>query len=614
MADGGDHEQKRRELMGHPAGLFVLFMVELWERFSFYGMRALLTLYMTKQLLFSDEISYGIYAAYGALVYATPVIGGFLADRLLGYKKAITAGAILMAVGHFTMTFDAEVLSTVLAPFGATALEGNVLKIPGLVEFDATLFLYTALALLILGNGFFKPNISSLVGKLYDDDDVDESKRDGGFTIFYMGINIGAFLAGIVCGTVGETYGWHYGFGLAGFGMLAGLIIFWNFGYLVGDKGEAPDPDRLDAPFPFGVARERMLKWGAMLAAGGVVVYLVQASVLTVVGPWIGTLLDALSGLFGSGVSGGAVTAYLTGLTGLLALLAIQTGLFGILFTYLTNFQAVIVGTLIAVPNVAYMITRHEVMGGLLLLVGIGVFGWLISFAIHSDPVDRDRLIVVMVLIFFSMTFWAFFEQAGSSMNLFTDRNVDRLVWGWEVPTTWFQSANPLFIMLLAPVFAWLWQFLKAREWEPRTPTKFGLGLLQLSMGFGALVVGAQFAGPDGKVAMVFLLLAYMLHTTGELCLSPVGLSMVTKLSPKKAVGAVMGAWFLSTSFAHYIAGLFAQFASAPEGSKMGQLPVDQRLAIYTDLFGTIAIIALCVGLLCFALVPWLNKKMHGVH
>ena len=593
--------------MGHPKGLFVLFFVELWERFSFYGMRALLVFYMTKQLVFTDSMSYGIYGAYGSLVYATPVIGGLLADRLLGYRRAIFLGAVLMALGHFAMTFDYETLSMV---FGSMAMpvegEANVLEIAAAGTtwtLHTTIFFYGALALLIVGNGFFKPNISSLVGELYDDDDVEESKRDGGFTIFYMGINIGALLAPLTCGYIGENYGWHYGFGLAGIGMVAGLVIFIVFKDVLGEHGYSPYPEKLDADFPPEIDPPQLLQWAGLALGAGLVALLA--------GPVIGEGAEAM---VGSMTDADGTATYLAEMFELLGYLGIELAVVAAICTLLSNKHATYLGTFVAIPNIAYLVTRHDVMGGLLLLLGIGVLGSLFWHAIQSEKVVRERLFVVLVLIFFSMTFWAFFEQAGSSINLFTDRNVDRTVFGWTIPASVFQGVNPAFIIMLGPLFSWLWEALSSKDLEPSTPVKFGLGIIQLGLGFVILFLGAQFAGPEGMVAIGFLLLGYMLHTTGELCLSPVGLSMVTKLSPKETVGVVMGAWFLSSSFAHYIAAIFASFASAPEGDSMKEMAATETLPIYAELFSTIGIIAGVVGLFCLLLSPILNKWMHGVN
>lgn len=435
--------------MKQPKALYMLFFAEMWERFSFYGMRALLILYMTQKMLMDDDAAVGVYAAYGALVYATPFIGGMIADNFLGYRKSVLFGGILMTVGHFIMAFDT----------------------------DATF--YGALALLILGNGFFKPNISSMVGGLYGKDDP---RRDGGFTIFYMGINLGAFLAPLVCGIIGEGFGWHYGFGLAGVGMLLGLIVFWRGQDALGDKnGLVPD-----------VAKLKKKVYGLIS------------------------------------------TEYL-------------------IYTL----------TMLMVPLFALLVMKSHVAEILNLLVAIGAVGSILFLSFKSyDGVERQRLWVILVLIVFSTLFWAFFEQAGSSINLYTARNVDRSMFGIEVPASVFQSVNPLFIILLAPMFASLWLRLKRVNKEPSTPLKFALGILQLGIGFFFLVLGATQGGDSGKSSVIFLILGYLFHTTGELCLSPVGLSMVTKLSPKKIVGMCMGVWLISSSLAHIVGGLIAKQTS----------------------------------------------------
>lgn len=437
-----------------PPQLYMLFFAEMWERFSFYGMRALLILYMTKVFLFSDEAAYGVYAAYGALVYATPFIGGLLADKLLGYRKAVTLGAVLMALGHFAMA-------------GPDIFHDNI--------FLRDVFFYSALAFLIVGNGFFKPNISSIVGGLYDEGDP---RRDSGFTIFYMGVNLGAFLAPLLCGTIGEMVGWAYGFGLAGVGMLAGLLVFWRGQNSLEDNGTPPNTELLKKRY-LGLSLENLV--------------------------------------------------------------------------YLLSF--------LVVPLFALLVYKNDITEWALYIFGPFVLGYLLYIALSSEKVERERMYVILVLIVFSTMFWAFFEQAGSSITLFTDRNVDRM----GAPTSIFQSVNPLFILLFAPLFSALWTNLAGRNKDLSIPTKFALGIFQLGLGFGVFVIGAMLAGDDGMVGLLFLLLGYLLHTTGELCLSPVGLSMVTKLSPKRVVAMVMGAWFLSSAFAHNVGGAIASLTSTTQ-------------------------------------------------
>ena len=472
----------------------------MWERFSYYGMRALLVFYMTRHFLFGDESAYAVYGSYTALVYATPVLGGMLADRFLGYRKAVIAGGILMALGHFAMA------------------------VAHLQVF------YLALALLICGNGFFKPNISTIVGRLYQPGDP---RRDGGFTIFYMGINVGAGAAPLVCGYLGETYGWHWGFGLAGVGMILGLVVFWWGQRLLGGIADPPDPERLRARVAPGLSRELSIYLGAAV-----------------------------------------------------------------------------------VVLVCWRLVQHShAVGSILTLTGVAVVGTLAyTMLTRCEPEERDRLLVISVLILVSVVFWAFFEQAGSSINLFTDRNVNRTVLGWTVPASLFQSVNPAYIILLAPLFAALWVRLARSGKEPSTPTKFALGVIQLGLGFGALYLGARSADQNGMVALGWLFLGYLLHTTGELCLSPVGLSMVTKLSPARIVGWMMGCWFLSSAFAQYIGGLIAMLAGVHgEGPSAGRLPPPaETVMLYGSVFGKLALVAFVVGAGLLLFVPALKRRMHS--
>lgn len=532
----------------HPKSLFILFFAEMWERFSFYGMRALLVLYMVKVLFVdmteagADERAYGIYGAYGALVYGTPVLGGLIADRFFGFRKAIIFGGLLMSLGHITLS-----LGDMLDIFNVAS-----------VDFTTLFFFFPGLALLIVGNGYFKPNISSLLGTLYKEGDP---KRDSGFTLFYMGINVGAFLAPLTCGTLGQLYGWHIGFGLAGIGMIIGLITFWRNRSRLGDKGLPPNPEKLKKPLFSGLNREKLI----------------------------------------------------------------------ILFSVL------------AIPAFAFLVNVNELMGWILGVLGSVILGVLLIEAfVRNDKVAGQRIMVIIILAFFHTLFWAFFEQAGSSINLFTDRNVNRVILGNEMPASTFQGINPAYIILLAPLFSVLWTFLSKLKKEPYTPVKFSLGLIQLGLGFGIFVLGAKFfVTEQGLVPLVFLALGYLLHTTGELCLSPVGLSMVTKLSPARIVGFVMGAWFFSISFAHFIAGGIAKLTSSPvnadrtqvsaslgekakefgllSAEKIQQLPKEvlekyDSLAGYASVFWDLALIGVGCGLLLLILVPFLRKWMHGIH
>ncbi|MCB1692499.1 MAG: peptide MFS transporter [Pseudomonadales bacterium] len=500
------------EFLGHPKGLFVLFFTEMWERFSYYGMRALLVLYLTKHYLYGDRDAGLILGSYGSLVYAMPVIGGLIADRYLGYRKAITFGAILLVCGHFGMAFEGP---------PATLENGMIVRDPVYQQ-----VFYLSLAFIIIGVGFLKANISTIVGQLYDRDDP---RRDGAFTIFYMGINIGAFVATLACGYIGETYDWRYGFGLAGIGMLAGLLVFQvNRRHLLG-YGEPPEAARLDEKILPLLTRERLI-------------YLVGA--LSVFGIWT-------------------------------------------------------------------VIQRTTELGVILGFAGGAVVLWTLWFSVfRCDPVERDRMIVMLVLTATSVLFWALFEQAGSSLTLFTDRNVDM---GGFIKASMFQSLNPFFIMTLAPIFAWLWVRLSRSGYEPTTPTKFGLALMQVGLGFAVLVYGASLAGEDGKVNMIWLALMYLLHTTGELCISPVGLSMVTKLAVARVAAMMMGVWFLSSSFAAYAGGLIAGTMAIDESGGDALEPL-AALAVYTEVFDKLAMVSIGLGVVVLLLARFLSRRMHGVH
>jgi proton-dependent oligopeptide transporter, POT family len=486
----------------HPKALFTLFFAELWERFSFYGMRALLILYMTKVLFESmgqaeaDTRAYGIYGAYGALVYGMPVIGGMLADKILGFRKAILFGGIMMAIGHFVLAIENPIL------------------------------FYTALAFIIVGNGFFKPNISSFLGKFYE---ANDPRKDGAFTIFYMGVNLGAFLAPLTCGYLGEVYGWHYGFGLAGIGMLIGLIVFWKNIKNFNNEGLPP-------------------------------VEILNKKIAGINPTWL--------------VLGAAV---------------------------------------LLVPLSALLLNLNDYLLYVLIALGVVIIGYLIihSLVLAKDKKEGQRLLVVVVLFFFHMLFWALFEQAGGSLTLFADRNVDRFVLGSEIPTSIFQSINPLFIILLAPAFSWMWLKLNKSGKEPSTPMKFVLGLFQLGLGFAIIVMGAKLFAVDSMVPLIFLILMYLFHTMGELSLSPIGLSMVTKLSPVKIVGFVMGAWFLSISFAHELAAGLGKLTASPEDNAPASVTLDLFSGVYLT-WGVYVVMG--AAALLVILVPTLKRWMHGIH
>lgn len=488
---------KNEEFAGHPKGLFVLFFAEMWERFSYYGMRALLIFYLTQHWLYNDEKASVIYGAYTALVYIAPVLGGYLADRYLGQRKAVLFGAVLLTIGHFLMAFEGE---------AGTGFQNN----PMIDVF------WAALAFIIVGSGFLKANISVIVGQLYPRTDI---RRDGAYTIFYMGINVGAAVGTIIAGYLGQTYGWAYGFGAAGIGMLLGLIVFIVFKPLLLGKGESTVPEKLEAPF-MGMKFEWFL-YVIGFAAVGVTWWLVQNQAI------VGTIL----------------------------------GVFGLAL-------------------VAYVVWEAIKIGG------------------H----DRDRIFAAMFLIIGSVLFWALFEQAGSSLNLFTDRYVDRQ----GVSASIFQSINPIYIIMLAPLFAGLWTSLAKKGLEPSTPAKFGLALIQLGAGFLVLVLGANSVGMENMTPVIFIFLIYLLHTTGELCLSPVGLSAMNRLAPAHMASLIMGTWFFASATGNFVAGLIAAATGSEAASGEGAAK-ETVLAVYSQ----IGWITVGVGVAVIVISPLIKKLMH---
>jgi len=870
----------RHTIFGHPTGLFTLFFAEMWERFSYYGMRALLLFYMIKGFLgYGDDDAYAVYGAYTALVYMMPFFGGILADRLLGARRAVILGGLLMAAGHLMMTVE------------------------------NSLGFFTALALLICGNGFFKPNISTIVGSLYPKGSL---KRDGGFTIFYMGINLGAAMSPLLCGYIGETYGWHYGFGLATIGMLTGVAVFvapsvisqtamfllaiaatlnifvvphlfpdrpalmmwlnfdllallvvagcysflelgWGrlveswlskviawvvlasgavvaagcmfyfhpenpfsaavnilvgvslliaaavacvaiyFGGLPKEAGAAPDPQRLRrrvlglVPLEWTVylatavviavfvllvsgfalltddgrpvslvpksfvedleADELMYDYfarlekplaskdqnsikrlaktyqelqeknevrGRQLAALSQVVQLAQQGRWEEAqakaaqsrpepkedgkkqdpAEWMNARLDEVERVLAAKDKAAIDqlgetlqrlrkenerrAQQLAALTGVAQLA--QEGHWEDAQTDAE--QARVLFPRGRMKNILAVVLKEtsRPAGLVLILAGLGAFVYLGIETIRLDHVPRQRMYVVLILTFFSMLFWAFFEQAGSSVNNFTDRNVDRVFeqqsvsadqvgktiqiqptqeqlgyhngerlftidqlarlrdqnkddpdfsisWNVvednvgmglagrrkEIPASTFQSINPIYILIFGLVFTALWAVLSRLGWEPSTPVKFALGLAQLGLGFGAFWYGAQTANARGMVGLEWLFVGYLFQTTGELCLSPVGLAMITRLSPARLVSTVMGAWFLATAFSQFLAAIIAQFTGVSEGNgSEAAIPIPKETVhIYGDVFGTIAISALVSGLICLALAPLLTRWMH---
>lgn len=502
--------QEKNDFLGHPPGLLVCFATEMWERFSFYGMKFLLLLYLTKYHLFSDAQGLSVLGSYAALVYATPVVGGLVADRYLGMRKAVICGAILLVCGHLGMAWEGH--AAYRQDNGQIVRDDSALQV-----------FYLSLGLIVVGVGFLKPNISTIVGKLYGPED---HRRDAGFTIFYMGINIGAFLATILCGYLGETYGWKYGFGAAGLGMCAGLITFLRGqSHLLG-LAEPPDTKVLNKRLTGGLRLETSIYLWALL--GVLVVWqLVQLHVAVGIG------LNILS-------------------------------------------------------------------AGVLLALA-----WFIAY--RCDPAERGRMTVLVILIVSSVVFWSLFEQSAASMTLFADRIVDRHFLGVNWTASQFGSLNAFFIFVCAPGFAWLWSYLGSRSREPSLPVKFALGTLLAGLGFGALVIGTHLPNGAGQVAAIWLVLAYLMHTMGELCLSPVGLSAVTKLAVPRVVGVMMGTWFLASAYSEIVAVQLAKLAAIPAQKGAGN-DFTSAFTAYADLFSFLLYVGCGFGLLLLLIAPLLNR------
>lgn len=495
---GGAAALSGAQWFGHPRGLSTLFFTEMWERFSYYGMRALLVLFMTAAAVgenpglgFEDGRATAIYGLYTFFVYVLALPGGWIADNLWGQRKAVFVGGCIIAAGHFSMA------------------------VPSTTTFFLGLFL------IVLGTGLLKPNVSTMVGDLYPEGGA---RRDAGFSIFYMGINLGAFLGPILCGLLGENYNWHWGFSLAGIGMVLGLVQYRLGGGYLGDAGRLQS----DAAPETRARRERIF-YG------------------------VGAAFVALVLLVGFLVGNGTFPISIEQIAGSLGVVAV--------------------------------------------LVTLAFFAYIIFFGGHTT-VEKKRLGVIFWLFILAALFWSGFEQAGSSLNLFADRLTDRVVAGWEAPASWLQSVNSIFIIMLAPIFGLLWTTLANRNANPSIPLKFSLGLLGLAAGFFVLAWGAANASAENPVSPAWLIVTYFLHTVGELFLSPVGLSSMTKLAPRNRVGQMMGVWFVASALGNLFAGLIA-----------GQLETLQP----ASLFSTVAIITGAGGVLAMAAAPFVKRFTGGV-
>ncbi|WP_452600120.1 peptide MFS transporter [Pontimicrobium sp. MEBiC01747] len=510
---------KTNQAFGHPKGLFYLFFAELWERFSFYGMRALLVLYMTKQLLFTDDMAFGVYAAYMSLVYVTPMIGGILADKILGFRKAILLGGFLMALGHFFLTFEHPI------------------------------FFYGSLALVIVGNGFFKPNISSFVGDLYKQGDA---RRDAGFTIFYLGINIGAAVAPLACAWFAETYGWHYGFVLAGIGMVAGLVVFRQGlkNNVFENKGLVPNINNYNIK-TLGLNKGQLI----------------------------------------------TVIAFLT------------------------------------VPLFALVIRFNEFEHYIVWIISLFLICYIAYIYSTVSRVEKKRLLVIVYFTALYTLFAAIFEQAGSSLTLFADRNVNLV--GMDAAGT--NSINAGFIILFAIPFSMLWTYLSRINKNPNSAIKFGLGLLFLGIGFLIFALSAHSVDEFAKTSMTYLVIGYLVYTIGELFLSPIGLSKMTELSPLKYVAFIMGVWFSANFYGHFFAGKIAKLTTVSNGETnpftegifgdivtffTGITPETalqngenfQQLYSYLSVYACFGVISAIVGIFAIVISPIIKKMMSGIN
>ena len=499
-------KMETKGFFGHPSGLFTLFATEMWERFSYYGIRPLLTLFMAAALLsggfgFERDQATAIVGIYGASVYLFSLPGGWIADRWLGLRKAILYGAVLISLGHISIGVSA---------FAA-----------GKVAF------FVGLILIVLGTGLLKPNISAIVGDLYPEGG---SRRDAGFSIFYMGINIGAFLGFIVAGYLGEEVGWHWGFGAAGVGMLLGLATFMLLGNsTLGDIGKEPTLDEDPE------VQRKKVNLVKIVTFGGLAVI--------------------------------ALVVFLTGM----GFITIDAQVIGTYMTY--------------------------------LLIGIAIvfFAYLFIFGGLSGD-EMKRVGVIALLFVAAAIFWSAFEQAPTSLNLFAKDFTERKIGGWEIPATWFQSFNAMFIIILAPVFAALWEKLGSKDKDPSSPFKFSFGLLFAGVGFLIMIFAANIVvdGNGVKVAAWWLIFSYLFQTIGELCLSPVGLSSMTKLSPRRFVGQMMGIWFLAASLGNLIAGLV--------GGNVDPNKLDQMPKLFTTTTITLIAAAIVLAVLAIPISKMMKK------
>lgn len=488
---------------GHPKGLYFLFFTEMWERFSYYGMRAIFILFMTKVLLMKDAAASEIYGSYTGLVYLTPLLGGYLCDKFLGNRRSIVIGGLLMALGQFCMFFSASV--------GAN---GGVS------------IMWLGLTAIIIGNGFFKPNISTMVGQLYP---ANDRRIDSAFTIFYMGINLGAFFSPLVCGSMD----FKWGFLAAGVGMLIGLVafVFGQKKYLISEEGK-------------------------------------------------------------------------------------EIGL------PVKNLDAKAIGMIVgSIAIIFFMLNFKQLVGSDVDIISYFIYGSMVAMPIiiFSDKslskIETQRISVIFILAFFVIFFWGAFEQAGASLTLFADRQTDRNFFGFEIPASWFQSVNPLAVITLAPIFSMIWGFLYMRKLEPSSPKKMAIGLGLVAMGYVVIAIAVKGLGLGEKVSMWWLFALYVIHTCGELCLSPIGLSMVSKLAPLRLSSLMMGTWFLANAAANKFAGTLSSLIPGGEDGTGGATHfMGFQITNLYEFFILFIIMSGVAAAILFVLSSWLEKRMHNEH
>lgn len=495
---------------GHPRGLYLLFFTEMWERFSYYGMRAIFILFLTKALVLDAKDASNIYGSFTGLVYLTPLLGGYLCDRYLGNRRSIFIGGIMMAIGQFLMFIC-----------------GSMIAQPEL----ATTLMWAGLTVLIVGNGFFKPNISTMVGQLYPKGD---RRVDGAFTIFYMGINLGAFFAPLICGGLGDT----------------------------GTMGD--------------------FKWGFLAACIGMVVSVIS--------------FELLKKKYLNGPDGNAIGMPVKKMD--IKNLMIVLGAIGLIF-FLLSFKNMFNTD---VDLIGYLIYGAMVIVPLVLITDKSL-----------TKEERSRIGVIFILAFFVIFFWSAFEQAGASLTIFADKQTDRHLGGWEMPASWFQSVNPLGIIILAPIFTYFWGALNKRKLEPASPMKMAWGLALLCLGYVVIAFGVNGVDSSIKISMWWLLALYLLHTMGELCLSPIGLSMVSKLAPARFASLLMGTWFLANAAANKFAGTLSALIPGGEDGKTATSFLGMQITNLYEFFTLFIVMTGIAAALLFILSGVLRKMMHGI-